>query len=520
MRIVPSLSLSWTIERQIESEECNDDDDNNDDNDNDDDQPTLPNLPEPIEINNCDEKLYGWYLLEFQALKNNDTGSGFISGVHTAGQHKGTSFSGSPYNSHSSSFEAGKGGSGNVTGIYYVSNDRNGYLYDEGGQLIPRQYMPYSDDENYNDKWLDPRRTKIWLYNPSKKLSFIRTVTSSFNEPYIGTYVLERKYICYERVAMFSESYPNRPMISVAPDYWFMVMAKFWWNDGRIYLSGKSTSNDSMHLANMTSSYTSNSRWEWKTNLYPLEEIKPPDPLPEIEYPKMKKNCCSDPKLMKMVKEIYDVLEPDKIKKSSIPKRFLAIDGEGEEKLKSYNEILQALFLMLDKQGYVPFGVTKETIDGDAITLDFKHQSQALQAIIGHLINMDQDTQETEQIKALDRKYGEVSARLALAVCQILSTSIHTNEMCYAILQFLGFKTTDSYDNVPISLDPISLKEFSDIDINTEDDPDEFNNKIMAILFNDSELKVPAITMSDPKTLQTALLELKLLLSKPIQTKK
>ena len=41
---------------------------------------------------------------------------------------------------------------------------------------------------------------------------------------------------------------------------------------------------------------------------------------------------------MKMVKEIYDVLDPKEIKKSSIPRRFLAIDGEGTEKLKTYNE--------------------------------------------------------------------------------------------------------------------------------------------------------------------------------------
>lgn len=519
MRITPSISLSWTIEREIDSEECREEEDPQPE-DPDPPNPITPDLPEPIHINNCDKKLYGWHLLEFQELTYNENGNGSISGTFTSGIHKGKSVSGSPYNSFSESYKAGIGGSGSRTGIYYKPNGYGGYLFDENGALIPANYSPYSDDENYGDKWLEPRRTKIWLYNPSKEPSFIRTVQSSNKDGKIYTYVQERTYICYEKAAMFNEFSLTKRSEGVIPDYFYMVRAQYWWNNGGVTLSSKSNEFRGTFYPDYTNVYTTNSVSKFKTNLYQPEEITPPDPLPEIGYPKMSKKCCSDPKLMKMVKEIYDVLDPKKIKKSSIPRRFLAIDGEGTEKLKTYNEIFQALFLMLDKQGYIPFSVKKETADGDEIGLDFKHQSQALHAIIGHLINMDQDTQETEQIKQLDRKYGEVTARLALAICQILSTSIHTNEMCYAILQFLGFKTTDSYDNVPTSLDPISLKEFSDIDIDTESNPDEFNDRIMAILFSDSELKVPAIKMSDQKTLQTALLELKLLLTKPVQTTK
>jgi hypothetical protein len=175
--------------------------------------------------------------------------------------------------------------------------------------------------------------------------------------------------------------------------------------------------------------------------------------------------------------------------------------------MKNYNEIFEALFLMLDKQGFVPFGVEKE-IDDEKIQLSFKHQSQALQAIVGSLIDSD-DENDSEQIKQLDRKYSEVSARLALIIAQILSTVIHTDEMCYAILQFLGFRTSDAQDTVPISIDPIGLKEFSKIDKQSEEDPDEFNRKVMSVLFSDGELKVPAIKLNDVKTLQAMLLELK-----------
>lgn len=482
MRITPSISLSWTIEREIDSEECREDEPNDEEpgeEPGEEDFPFPPNRPDmPPEINeyNCGIFKPGWYIIEI---------------------HRGTYFD-------------------NSTKVL-IDNPKKAYVDNTSD-------WPYPED----------RPNKYWIKNPSLKPSRVRYGSENNHWIYgdLG-YVMswiDRIYFCYDEAREYTQGSTGPGKVLKNTDYLDTNGARvfdikyetFHWEIHDLSTTGRQFEYAYVGIEG-TALYTRHFLASYKVSLYPQKVPLLSDENSfnkPIGYPKMSKKCCSDPKLMKMVKEIYDVLDPKEIKKSSIPRRFLAIDGEGTEKLKTYNEIFQALFLMLDKQGYIPFSVKKETADGDEIGLDFKHQSQALHAIIGHLINMDQDTQETEQIKQLDRKYGEVTARLALAICQILSTSIHTNEMCYAILQFLGFKTTDSYDNVPTSLDPISLKEFSDIDIDTESNPDEFNDRIMAILFSDSELKVPAIKMSDQKTLQTALLELKLLLTKPVQTTK
>jgi hypothetical protein len=477
MRITPSISLSWTIERQIESDECNEDENEENDDENNENNPGSGESSTTIEFIPVGAPP-GVIIVDFSWIRT--VTSSFKDFVWSS--EKRTWIPLDPLSSDDSHNETRKLMIRDWLGFTRISVTSSGE-YSENG----RRY-------SYN-------RTHTTLAIATKITESIRVGDMpNYSDAAVDSYS-EYKY----GIPPWSLGSKDG---SEAQWYWADG-----WGGGFDELISETEKSTSSPDESLFMSIINNFKWrinEADEENTLLEKPQSTDGTP-ISYPKMKKNCYSDPKLLKMVKEIHEVLDPEEIKKSQIPRRFLAIDGEGMEKMKSYNEIFQALFLMLDKQGYVPFSITKETADGDQVGIDFKHQSQALQAIIGHLVNQDDIQDDNEQIRELDRKYSEVTARLALAICQLISTSVHTNEMVYAILQFLGFKTQDIMGDVPIPLDPIGLKEFGAIDKNTEEDPDEFNKKVMAVLFSDSNLKVPEIKLSDNKTLQALFLELKTL---------
>ena len=81
-----------------------------------------------------------------------------------------------------------------------------------------------------------------------------------------------------------------------------------------------------------------------------------------------------------------------------------------------------------------------------------------------------------------------------------------------AVVEFLGFKYQDVGLEIPSPLDPITLKEVGGETINngsSEDDAKtEYNEKLLAALFRDCTLEVPALDYDDTSNLQRKFVEI------------
>jgi hypothetical protein len=223
----------------------------------------------------------------------------------------------------------------------------------------------------------------------------------------------------------------------------------------------------------------------------------------------MQKNNCP---CCEKIEEIYEFLRVDKLRKSSVPKRFLGGAGaKGLHKMKDADEILSALFLMVNNQDFVPFQ-SKVQVGSEELGIRFANPSQAFQSILDVLLNKE-STEENEEIKFLDRKVSEMVSRLAIILAQILPTVVANNELLMAVIEYLGFKTEDVLVEINSPIDPVSLKgvpEFSSLDDGdeTNDKAVEYNEKLLAALFQDCILQIPAVHYADTGNLQKKLLEI------------
>ena len=250
-----------------------------------------------------------------------------------------------------------------------------------------------------------------------------------------------------------------------------------------------------------TTKQTEGFEYQWG----PFVESNPPI----VEYPEMTQNNCS---CCEKIEEIYEFLRVDKLRKSSVPKRFLAgTDAKGLHKMKDADEILAALFLMINNQDFVPFQ-SKVQVGSEELGVRFANPSQAFQSILDILLNKE-NAEDNEEIKFLDRKVSEMSSRLAIILAQILPTVVANNELLLTIIEYLGFKTQDILTEVNSPIDPFTLKsipEFSSLDDGdeTNDKAIEYNEKLLAAIFQDCILQVPTQAYADNGNLQKKLLEI------------
>lgn len=244
-----------------------------------------------------------------------------------------------------------------------------------------------------------------------------------------------------------------------------------------------------------------------------IDPPSPPPPPPKNDPPPPpppRNMCCngifqlqrSQYALMRMVRNMHDVLNPDDVKKSSVPKRWLYPGASGKEKIKDYPGLFRAVMLQADMNGFVPFEVkikdTNAAQKGNqGLNLKFNNLSASLKEITQYLIDTEGDVDAANNgIVRLAYTVGLIQQALAVQGQKLLN-----------IEEFLGYEVQQEKATLPMLFNVLAGTtdgKKKKLDDNTE----EATEDLMAELFQQVEFPIDIVKNVGRKDLNEYLLEL------------
>lgn len=299
---------------------------------------------------------------------------------------------------------------------------------------------------------------------------------------------------------------------------WTQIGSGFWWATGTRQIINKElegrfrdktiekSSRGSFRVGGTDYERRYRSYWrsQYKITVYKFDRNKPPPPSGN---PPMKKDkCCKAIKrelleIKKMVAEMHEVMDPVNLKDDSyVPKRYRMHGATGKTKIETYPELFKELFLLIDRDAFIPFSVfvkdTNAAIAGNqSKSTDYKTLSHALKAIL-----------ETLEETAGDIDVGTgIMVRLAYAVSSIQQALAKTLDISINIETFLGYAVKTVTSIVPLSFNPIKGKR-GQIDLNKE----KSTEKVLPALLkhHDQAYRTTKIDVARTKRLPESIVEI------------
>ncbi len=197
-------------------------------------------------------------------------------------------------------------------------------------------------------------------------------------------------------------------------------------------------------------------------------DLGPPPFIPDT--PDMD-NCCKAQ--TSLLRQIYEVLDPPSVKKTSLPKRLFYPDGSGQEAVATYPEILKRMILQTDKNGFHPFRLrgkdTNPAKEGDqSVDMEVKSLAGALQLLLQYAIDTEGDSDAIMDI-LVRAAYELMVQHKMLAVIDARTDNME---------DFLDYEVQQVSAKLPLMFNPLAGAK-NDKKINLDKNPEEATESLL-----------------------------------------
>jgi hypothetical protein len=384
------------------------------------------------------------------------------------------------------------------------------YTLPDGRQFVTTSFFNDIPDSLRTESFSYTHENKLWVKAPLNLDKLIQVNVSKSTMGRQDHYVFHRIFICGSGLANVG---PNNEKINeqTFPYKRFVPRSAIGVADGfsqfdvfKSVLYLKETDwNIGQHIFQRLQTYSGGCNFSINGKGDPPKQPKlPPAPPPEL----IMDNCCSAS--TRMLREIYEVLDPKSIKKTEIPKNFCYPGATGTLKLKTYDKILEAMMLQANLYGFQPFQA--KVADANAGKEGNQPIAVAFNSLSGNLkFQTELGIENAGDIDTLTN----ICVRLAQTLCIMQKATLESYRRLEAIEEFLDFDIKQVLEDVPMMFDPraglLAEKGFGKKPGQKEENTELNTEKELARFLQSSNIKTKVITNTDKRTLRKIMYEIR-----------